>query len=50
MFPEGIFEGRGGDGIAGMPKCAAPQIYLLAENLEQAYQKSSKLDTFENMQ
>ena len=44
MFEEGIL---GGDGIVSMPKCEATQIYLLAENPEQAYPKSSKLNTSE---
>ena len=35
--------------MASMPKCEAAQIYLLAENIEQAYPKSSKLSTLENM-
>ena len=38
----------GGNGIVNMPKCEATQIYLLAENPEQAYPKSSKLNTSEN--
>ena len=38
MFQKGIL---GENGIASMPKCEASQIYLLAENLEQAYPKRS---------
>ena len=37
----------GGNSIVSMPKCEATQIYLLAENPEQAYPKSSKLNTSE---
>ena len=46
MFEEDIL---GGNGIVSIPKCEATQIYLLAENLEQAYLKSSKLNTSENI-
>ena len=46
MFEEGIL---GGNGIVSMPKCEATQIYLLAENPEQACPKSSKLNTSENL-
>ena len=46
MFEGGIL---GGNGIVSMPKCEATQIYLLAENPEQAYPKSSKLNTSENI-
>ena len=42
MFEEGIL---GGKGSVSMPKCEATEIYLLAENPEQAYPKSSKLNT-----
>ena len=46
MFEEGIL---GGNGTVSIPKCEATQIYLLAENLEQAHPKSSKLNTSENI-
>ena len=46
MFQEGILWENG---IANMPKCEAAQIYLSAENPEQAYPKTSKLNTSENI-
>ena len=48
MFEESILGGGGGEnGIVSMPKCEATQIYLLAENPEQAYPKSSKFNSSE---
>ena len=43
MFEEGFSFFWGGDDIASMPKCEATQIYLLAENPEQAYPRAQNL-------